>query len=257
MLVLGFDLETGESFDVKPEENFITELGAVLWDTEAGMPVQMMNTLISDIPKDVHPEATEYTGINTQQCKAYGIPLQHALEQFRDMCFKADYLMAHNGRRFDIPVIYTAYQVEGMSKAQLEEVPLIDSMSDIEYPNNCKQRSLSYLAAFHLILNCFPHRAVTDVLTMLSIAQKYDWNRMVEMVNSPIVKLVAQFQYPNERRSGSREAFTEDMRKFNHTKDAVKKLGFGWNPESKQWILESRAIIVQNMEFPCPVTVVK
>ena len=47
MKLLGVDLETGGSFDADIiKDNFITEIGAVLWDTELGQPVKMLNELV-------------------------------------------------------------------------------------------------------------------------------------------------------------------------------------------------------------------
>ena len=254
-LVLAYDLETGGSFDLPPEENFITEVGAVLWDIDAKMPVKIYNTLVGIGGREVSEEAEQYTGITTAQCRRWGVEPLVAFSELRDMLLEADYVMAHNGRNFDNIVIMACAHREGAVTSldfDINKKPLIDTMTDIPYPPNAAARNLTYLAGFHLILNSFPHRAVSDVLTMCTIFSKYDWNVVEEIVNSPTIKLAAKFDYPNERRLGAR--FPEAMKEFNRVKDAVKNLGFKWKPESKQWILESRKVLTKDMVFPCPVT---
>jgi DNA polymerase-3 subunit epsilon len=254
-LILGYDLETGASFDVDPSENWITELGAVLWDTETNTPVQMINTLIQTEGREISPEAEQYTGITTEQCNKWGAPLGPVLERFNSLLKNADYVVAHNGRNFDQVVMKTQYQVTGTMSELFDTTPLIDTMTDIPYPANCKNRNLTYLAGFHLILNSFPHRAVTDVLTMLSVLSKYDWNEVETIANSPSVKYIAEFSYPTERKWG--REFPQKMEEFNKIKNSVKDLGFKWNPQSKQWVLETKEYLAKDLEFPCPVKEVK
>ena len=254
-LVIGYDLETGASFDVDPSENWITELGAVLWDIDAKMPVKIMNTLVWTEGKEVSEEAQQYTGITTEQCNKWGVPLSVALDEFALMAQKADYVMAHNGRNFDEPVLDAQYKVVNITDLVKPELPLIDTMTDIPYPSNCMNRNLTYLAGFHLVLNSFPHRAVSDVLTMLTVFSKYDWDLVEEIVSSPIRKYSAKFDYPNERRLGSR--FPQAMEDFNKIKNAVKGLGFKWHPDTKRWVLETREALTKDMVFPCPVNIIE
>ena len=254
-LLLGYDLETGASFDVDPGENWITEIGAVLWDTDTQTPVQMFNTLIQTEGREVSPEAQQYTGITTEQCNKWGVMLDAALNRFNQMLEKADYVVAHNGRNFDNVVMKNQYKMTGVMSELFDTAPLIDSMTDIPYPANCVARNLTYLAGFHLILNSFPHRAVTDVLTMLSIVSKYDWETVESIANSPVVKYIAKFDYPTERKWG--REFPQKMQEFNKIKNGVKDLGFKWHPDSKQWVLETREYLAKDMEFPCPVQEVR
>lgn len=254
MLLLGFDLETGGSFDLPLEENWITEIGAALWDTGTNTPVEMMNTLILPEGKEICEEAEEYTGITTTQCITHGVSEEVALTRFNEMASKADYLVAHNGAAFDIPILVNYYKRLGWDTPGKV---LIDTMTDIPYPNNCKSRNLTYLNGFHLVLNSFPHRAITDVLAMLTILSKYDFDRVQEIVHSPKMNVVAKFSYPKERSLPPGMSFKDAMDKFNKVKNEVKNLGFKWQPESKQWVLSTREIIYKDMEFPCPVNIVK
>ena len=60
MKILGIDIETGAKFDTPKEENFITEIGAVLWDTDLGCPgkldrkLEQENKVLSLRPRERH-----------------------------------------------------------------------------------------------------------------------------------------------------------------------------------------------------------
>ena len=205
---------------------------------------------ILDTAKEIAPEAEEYTGINTEMCNEYGVDLKEAITNFSQMAEKADYIVAHNGRNFDVPILANVFrQLEIKTPGKT----LIDTMTDLPLPNNCKSRNLTYLNGFHLFANPFPHRAVTDVLSMLTVLSKYPWDQVREIAESPIAKYVAKFSYPNERRLGSKDAFAAAMVEFNRIKNECKNLGFRWHPETKTWVLETKEILTKDMEFPCPV----
>jgi DNA polymerase-3 subunit epsilon len=46
MKLLGLDIETGGDFNKPLSENFIIEIGCVLWDTYFNTPVEIYNSLI-------------------------------------------------------------------------------------------------------------------------------------------------------------------------------------------------------------------
>lgn len=211
MILLGIDLETGGEFNSSNEENFITEIGAVLWDTKYNAPVAMQNILIRS-DKEISKEAEQYTGISTNMVNDYGITIQEASRVILLMFNKCDFVVAHNGLNFDKPIMEKYFN--------LPEKFWIDTMIDVGYPANCVSKNLTYLAGFHLILNSFPHRAITDVLTMLTILAKYDLNNVIESAKSPMVKLQAIVSFDN--------------------KELAKKAGFKWDGSNKIWIKEMR-----------------
>lgn len=176
MLLLGLDLETGAAFDTPPEDNFITEIGLVLWDTEFNQPVAMLSQLFTT-DQPVADEAAEYTHITNELLALYGRPFDiRTIQAITNLIEKADYIVAHNGRDFDRPVLAACYARLGL---HLPEKPWIDTQHDVDYPKPCRSRSLIYLAGFHGMVNPFAHRAITDVLTMLTILAKYDIKQVV------------------------------------------------------------------------------
>jgi DNA polymerase-3 subunit epsilon len=218
MLLLGLDFETGGSFDKPLTENWITEVGACLWDTEVQQPVRMMNVLVWQ-EKESFPEAEQYTGITTEMLKKYGGSLETALKGLLSMAEKADHIVAQNGLMFDRPLLAQELYSLGYGERTPKHLWL-DTTCDVPYPENCRQTNLTYLAGFHLLLNCFPHRAITDVLTMMTILSKYDINQVIRNASEPtlVVRALTNFDQ----------------------KELAKKAGFYWNPEDKVWLKSMR-----------------
>lgn len=206
MLLLGIDLESGAKFDVAPRDQFITEIGLVLWDTKYRQPVEFFNRLICIPEQEVADEAADYTGISQELLQDHGVvPGPYVVAEILRLCNKADYYVAHNGLSFDKPLL------EGSMLSwnkQLPSKPWIDTMIDVPYPPHCRSRNLTYLAGYHKILNCFAHRALTDVLTMMTILDMYDLEPVLESANSPMVIVQANVSFQN--------------------KDLAKAAKFGW-----------------------------
>ncbi len=241
-LVLGIDLE-GMNEDlvfsgVNTKVDRITEIGAVLWDFQAKKPLQMMSELIHE--KDclpITPEIEELTGITDQMLKDWGLKEDHTKAFLRNLAGymkRADYLMAHNGTNYDLPMLkamFERYDIPWPEKLW------IDTMVDIEYPRTIQMRSMWALEHAHGFINPFPHRAITDVLAMLKIASHYDLERMVAMAKSPVVTLVAKLRAPNWKNSA-------EVKAFNKTKNKVAKSKFKWNPQDKLWTKDVQKILL-------------
>lgn len=228
MKLLGIDIETGKDFDFGPEDQNITEVGAVLWDTDFKQPVMMFSSLVNQ-EVEIHPDPAGYTGVTTEMVQRYGRSPFNVLSALNDLVDKADYVVEHNGLNFDNVVIAAEMNRHGIVKV---EKPIIDTMIDIEYPVNCINRNLTYLAGFHLILNSFPHRAIADVLTMFAVLMKYDIERVIEVANSPMVEVRAIVSYDE--------------------KEKAKKANFRWDAERKWWVKETRQLLfdAQKDELP-------
>lgn len=220
MKVLGIDIETGSSFDSSKDTTIVTEIGAVLWETNGNTPLEMENILINE-GKGVHEQASEYTGITKSMIEQHGTTPEVASSKLFGLVQKADRIVAHNGNQFDKPILnhfFKRYGFGEMSGAW--ENNWIDTQSDVDYPSTMRSRSLIYLAACHGFVNPFAHRAVTDVLTMLQVLSKYDVHTVIDNADSPRVKVLAQVSYEGRQKA----------------KDA----GFYWDGDNKQWFREMR-----------------
>lgn len=257
-IFVGFDIETGSPFDLpESERKILTELGAVKYVfTKTGFkPIDVWNTVINE-GKGVHPDCIEYTGITPKLVEDFGIPLKSALESFESFISDADFFMTQNGDCFDLPLIKWAFKECGLEWTDRVN---IDTKTCVSYPNNCKQRNLTYLQSFYGFANPFQHRAFTDVMTMFKVVDEFikeenfvkqidiveSMKKICEVAASPNVRYKAVFQYPKEKDYPNREAYKVGMDLFNKMKDEVKNAGFRWHPETKTWIYEGKELIFE------------
>jgi|GEM_PF-774486 len=232
-LILGIDLE-GMNRDlvltgVDEKTDRVIEIGAVLWDWDNLAPVKIFSELVDEVDRlPISDEVQMITGIDDSMLEKWGSKgeaIREVLANLSKLIEKADYLMAHNGPQYDIPMLSAMYKRYDMT---MPDKVWIDSMTDIEFPRRISGRSMALLEHSHGFINPFPHRAVTDVLSMLKIASAYPLTRMIKMAESPKVTVAAVLKAPNWK---DQKAVTE----FNAVKNKVAKSRFKWNPSKKEW----------------------
>jgi DNA polymerase-3 subunit epsilon len=209
MLILGVDFETS---GLCVETDKIIEIGAVLWDTDLKAPVFMQSDLLNhgvNIPEEI----TLLTGITTEMIEDYGVPPEEAVDKLQRLIKTCNAVCAHNGSRFDRPM-YEAH-LRRMDIPWVDK-PWIDTYIDIDYPERIKTRKLVHLAAEHNFLNPFAHRAVFDVLTMLRVADSYEWVETLRLAREPVVTLKAIVTFAE--------------------KDRAKERGYQWDASTKSWL---------------------
>lgn len=242
MLILGIDLEGVNQNLLENGVNLqvdrVIEIGAALWDWDAGQPVSMISEIVNEPDRlKISSELEDLTGISETICTKWGLEGKHieaTLRNLAAMMNRADYCMAHNGTNYDEPML------EAMFKRFNLEMPAtvwIDTMVDIEFPFKIKGRSMALLEHAHGFINPFPHRAITDVLAMFKIVSHYDINRMTKLAESPIVKIIAKLNAPNWRNANEVDA-------FNKIKNKVAKARFKWNPSKKIWYKEIHQVLL-------------
>lgn len=241
--VLGLDLEgINENLlenGVNLKLDRVTEIGAVLWDVDRGGPVKILSELIDEpdhLPID--EDTAELTGIDDamlNQWGAKGDDIKHILGKLIAMIDQAEAIVAHNGGNYDRPMI------EAMAKrfgVKFPEKTWIDTGRDVEYPRKMHMRSMAALEHAHGFVNPFPHRAVTDVLSMLKIFAQYDYQRILSLARSPMVTLVADLKAPNWKDQAA-------VAEFNKIKNKVAKARFKWNPTDKTWTKDIHKILLE------------
>lgn len=207
MLIVGIDTETT---GLNPVEDRIAEIGAVLWDVSHSTPVAFFHRFIRQ-DKPLPELITEITGLTHSLLNKYGTDEGSALRELAEFIGGVQWLCAHNAP-FDKGMLDHAYLRQGLF---IPDTQWIDTTVDVPYPVRFKNKNLIGLAAEHGFLNPFPHRAVTDVLTMLTILSKYDINQIIANAQEPKVLLWAKTTYKE--------------------KDKAKAAGFYYNSEKKMW----------------------
>lgn len=210
MIILGLDFET-TGLDFLTDR--ITEIGAVLWDTDTGKPLRLFNTLVNhDDAPVITPEIERLTGITQAMIDQFGVPVDVAVRGLLILMKSADAVVAHNGTGFDRPMLEA--QIKRLDWTW-QEPQWIDTATDVPYPPHITTRKLVHLAAEHGFLNPFAHRAQFDVLTMLTILQRYNIAEVIDIARQPNITLEAQVSYDD--------------------RDKAKSRGYRWHSESRTW----------------------
>lgn len=241
MRIAGLDLETS---GLSADNDSITELAWVVKDHGAQKPLVMKTFYVYDGPIVIPPEVTALTKITSEVLSQHGRPLANVVGELQTdltVC-GVDYLCAHNGTLFDKPFLLKKVESFREQLPEIVAAKWLDTVEDIEWPDEIGTRKLSYLAAEHGFLNPFPHAALFDVMTMLQLLDNYDINNVIKRSVEPWVVLKAEVNYD--------------------TRDQAKKRRFLWEKVGdkvypKLWVKRVKVSDVEKEKFvaPFPITV--
>ena len=190
MNVLGFDIETT---GLNKHTDNVIELAFVLWNVEEKKPITINSFLLYEkaIPKKIE----QLTGITQFMLDNFSVSKTTAAATFHKNALHADAYIAHNGINFDMPFMQRLFRVEGM---QWKDMPIIDTRTDLPFPQEVSSRKMQDIAAVHGVINPFEHRALTDTLVMLKILSQYNVPEIMETITvSPFVTITAN-KYPGD-----------------------------------------------------------
>lgn len=229
MRLLGLDFETT---GLDPKIDQVTEVGLVLFDTDAHQPVRI-NGLLVRTEFGITPEITALTGITDKMLDAYGVSSSIAVKGILSMAKSADYFCAHNGIDFDKPFLDTWCTRE---QVEMPAQMWIDTKTDLPKEAYGKSASMKYMAADHGFLYD-AHRAVSDVMAMFKILDRYDINAVIERAKTPNVHVRAVVSYDDRL--------------------LAKERGYHWRPEAKLWVKPLKASEVDAEKAAAPFPVVQ
>lgn len=224
MIVLGLDFETtGLDFN----NDRVIEVGAILYSTGQKKCLESEGFLVkSEVA--ISAKITKLTGVTQQAMEKFGFESDDSLDTVRQMMLAADAMIGHNVLHFDKNVL------EHWARRHNTAIPdklWIDTMIDIK---DHEGKKLTLLAADHGFVNLFPHSALSDVQTVLTILSRYDIVQIVERAKTPTVIIQAHQNY--------------------HENHLVKEAKFRWNPQYKIWwkpVKETDiAELEQSVSFP-------
>ena len=219
LVLCGIDVETS---GLDPANDRIIEIGAVTFDWDTKMPMQILSELVDPTMEDsewkLPEEITGITGITFDALGKYGAFERDVLVKLESMIQFADYYVAHNGNIFDRPFMEAAY---GRHSMTMLDRPWLDTIEDVKFPESIKTRNLHHLGADHMVLNPFRHRACFDVLTMFKVMEHYDLDAIIARSKEPTV-------------------YVQALVSFNE-KEFAKEKGFRWCSDKKIWWKQFKA----------------
>ncbi len=232
MIITALDTEcTG----LDKNKDHIIEVGLVLYSTGQDRVLESTGFLVQSDGVVVTEEITGITGITQAAVDRYGYEPQRALEDIEYYVNQSDAVLAHNGIRFDKPMVDNSAK---RSSFNLTEKLWIDSMTDIP---QTKGEQLITMCAKAGILLTGAHGALADASATLEMARRHSkdpeksWEKMVERAKSPIVAIQShQDRYKN---------------------DDAKKFQFRWYPERKIWYKLVKEMDLKKLMLDVPFTV--
>lgn len=227
MLIAGIDFET---LGLDPNVDDITEIGLVLYDTDAKAPVRITGCLVKT-DKIVTDEITKLTGITNDLLNKYGTQRSAALKGLLATVKDVDYFLAHNGNNFDRPFLEAWCKREGQP---MPTQPFIDSRVDLPADAYEKGANLFVMAA-HAGFLFDGHRAVNDVLATFKILSKYDIDTVIKRALTPNVLVRAIVAFAD--------------------KNLAKERGYQWRPEKKLWVKPLKADEVEAERLAAPFSI--
>jgi DNA polymerase-3 subunit epsilon len=199
--VLGIDTET-TGLDKK--KDFITELGAVLFDVNLETGEWVPEKTVCNLIKDAnYPELTaeviKVNGITQMDLDTCGIPFDLAFESIHPLLEEADMIVAHN-KGFDKGILTSQVERYMLGLAVLESKQWICSAEDLASNREFKCWKLSHLALDRGV-PVDPrtlHRATDDILLMGKMLSSAKANpvEMLKYANTPDIVLQAHIPAP-------------------------------------------------------------
>lgn len=209
------DCET-TGLDIERER--ITQLAWVICDLDSQTVLDATMRYVYD---DTYPlitgEIEELTGITPLLLLRYGRPPSKVFAEFLDSVtdYNVTYLSAHNGKRFDFPLLKNEMSRAGLPYPDKQE---LDTTIHIDYPRRIKSKNLVGLCAEHGIIFPTAHDALYDTQALKELFFKYDWRQTADNMSTP--RKCIHINTPYDHR------------------EVASKLGYNWDKPSKRWLKE-------------------
>lgn len=163
----------------------------------------------------MNPVAQAITGIKRENLKVFGESPVDKLPDFIKAMKSCDYVIGHNIRRFDMPLLEKECERYGFT---MPTCKYIDTRFDVPYPEHIETRKLSYLCLEHKICTTNGHSARHDVDYTASLFFRYPLEEMIALSKSPNICIRADVDFNN--------------------KDKAKALKYSWDSVKKIWVKE-------------------
>lgn len=192
----------------------ITEAAVVLYDTDKKRIVETFSWLVQPNGyESIEPIVTALTGIDYEFLVKHGVARSEVLLAVHSLCFRADYIVTHNGRNYDLPLFVNELKrVNELVEYNFK--PVIDTRFDIDYPEHIETRKLGYLAQELGIYAPNAHSALHDCLTTLSILCKYPLSEVIYNSTIPRIYVRADVSFDTKELAKQQKYFWDGKEKI-------------------------------------------
>lgn len=175
MKILSVDTETTGLYYQKDR---VLELGWILFDWDTKMEIRRESHICWDPSfPDSTPDAFDANKLSRDFLERNSNQTNIAWERFSTDADKSDFIVAHNGLKFDKPFI----QMEcARRNVPFPVTSWLDTKEHVDYPPKMRQKSLRYLMVDHDLHYPAKHRALVDAEAVLLLLCKYDIQNVIK-----------------------------------------------------------------------------
>jgi DNA polymerase-3 subunit epsilon len=237
MNVLGIDLETT---GVDPAKDKIWEFGFEVLNTKTKHVLLSSSGFMKHDGLEIPENIKNLCGITTEEVLnhgRYGSGILTSIDVILDL-YDIKFMVAHNCS-FEIQFLR---ELAKEQSSRITEIPWLDTMTDIKYPDRCIGRSLEAVCVYHRVMNLRPHRALTDVQAMMEVFKMYEFDEIkktyMDLISTPQFVVQAQVSFDD--------------------KDLAKKESFRWQEANmkqfpKKWVKVMTEKEIEAAQYPFPV----
>lgn len=224
MRLLGIDIETtGLDF----EKDAVTEIGWVLCEAPLshGVTPLSIQSFLIQTPTVISAEITKLTGITREAVDEFGQDFKNIIHLLNTeiAVHKVDYIVAQNGENFDKLFLQAECNKHNTSAHELFSRTWIDTAFDLP-PGKFRYNNLMSMAAEIGVINHFKHRAVFDVMTMLTVLSHCNLDDVLVRASSPWVVVKAEVNFEQKELAKKRRYSWQMLGSELYPKSWVKKV---------------------------------
>lgn len=199
---------------------FIMELGWAVFEANSKRLLYSKSKLLRwNREYKVDPGAFEATGLTWEFCEKHGENAINVMGEFVQDMRMVDAICGHNLIHYDKNIIISNIKRALFDQSSdFEKKYDFDTMYDLPFEKKFKSMALKYLALDHGYILSDAHQALADVFACAAIFFKYDVRKIIEIANTPLVKISGFTDFHDQE---GREKFYGQ--------------GFRWNRDAKRW----------------------
>lgn len=203
-----------EATDVDTKTARIVDLAVGVYDSNSGKLLHSYSAMVRDESYPPMSEgASKVTGITDELLKEAFVSPAKALTTLISYLKSCEYICGHNIKKYDIPLAQTEFE-RNMLDVELKFKNVIDTRTDLSFPDHITTRKLQYLALELGIPVVTAHAAMADVMTTAALLFSQDLEATIKRSKSPDLYIQACVNYDNREKAKSKQFFFDASKKI-------------------------------------------